>query len=70
MILVTLMIEVLCYSETSVLTRATLRNIPKDTFLHSHHSENLKSYVFSTEFTRALHLYLSSARPIQATTLS
>jgi hypothetical protein len=31
-------------SETSVLTRATGRNIPEDTFLHSHRRENLKSY--------------------------
>jgi hypothetical protein len=31
-------------SETSVLTRATRRNNPEDTILHSHRSENLKSY--------------------------
>jgi hypothetical protein len=31
-------------SGTSVLTRATRRNIPEDTFLHSHRRENLKSY--------------------------
>jgi hypothetical protein len=44
-ILVTLMIEALRSSETSVLTRATRRNIPEDTVLHSHCSENLKSYI-------------------------
>jgi hypothetical protein len=33
-------------SETSVLTRATRRNNPEDTTLHSHRRENLKSYIF------------------------
>jgi hypothetical protein len=33
-------------SETSVLTRATRRNDPEDTILHSHRRENLKSYNF------------------------
>jgi hypothetical protein len=31
-------------SETSVITRATRRNNPEDTILHSHRRENLKSY--------------------------
>jgi hypothetical protein len=36
------MMEALLYSETSVLARATRRNIPEDGSLHSHRRENPK----------------------------
>jgi hypothetical protein len=36
--------EALGFSETSVLKRATRRNIQEENILHSHSRENLKSY--------------------------
>jgi hypothetical protein len=43
--------EALSSSETSVLTRATRANIPEGAILHSHHRENLKSYIALTGWT-------------------
>jgi hypothetical protein len=50
-ILVTLMMKVIRSSETSVPSRATLRNIQEDDFIHSHRPENLKSYIALTGWT-------------------
>jgi hypothetical protein len=43
-IIVTLVIEAMRSSETSVLTRVTRRNIPEDGILHSHRRD-LKSHI-------------------------
>jgi hypothetical protein len=46
--------------ETPVLTRATRRNIPEDTILHSHRRENLKSYTYLFLFSQLIRDNLSS----------
>jgi hypothetical protein len=50
-ILVTLMMEALSFSETSVLTRAIRRNIPEHGILHSYPRKTLKSYIALTDWT-------------------
>jgi hypothetical protein len=50
--LVTLMMEALGSAQTSVLTKATLRNIPEDGIFHSCCHENLKSYIALTVWAR------------------
>jgi hypothetical protein len=49
-ILVILVMEEIRSSETSVLTKATRRNIPEDGILRSHRSDNLKSYIVVLKF--------------------
>jgi hypothetical protein len=45
------MMDALRSSGTSVITKATRRNIPEEAILDSHRRENLKSYIALTGWT-------------------
>jgi hypothetical protein len=53
--------EAIRSSETSVITRATRRNIPDDAILHSHRSENLKSYTINGDAPHGDYLTVGRA---------
>jgi hypothetical protein len=52
-IFVALMMDAICTSETSVITRATRRNNPEDGIFRSHRRGNFKSY--RTDLTLRYH---------------
>jgi hypothetical protein len=51
LILITLMMEAIRSSKTSVPTRSTRCHIPEDGILHSHRRKNLESYIALTGWT-------------------
>jgi hypothetical protein len=48
---------------TLVLTRATWCNIPEDSLLHSHHCENLKSYILGHFWNPSCTKFVMIAQP-------
>jgi hypothetical protein len=64
LILVTLVMEALSSSETSVLTSSTRRNITEDTISHSHRRENLKSFTLKSFNSQYREKYISLLLPL------
>jgi hypothetical protein len=50
-IVTNLIMEAICSSETSVLTRVTRRDIAENGILHIHRRERIKSYIALTGWT-------------------
>jgi hypothetical protein len=55
-ILVTLMMEALSFSKTSVITGVTRRNIPVEGILQGHRRENLESYMLVRNRPKAIQI--------------